>query len=165
MSPYGMHVFYCKRSTPEPKPGPGPSWSQAQAGPRPGSHTSPHKWLALRATCCTRLRQHVFSDRVASKRVAASAGWVRCEETRIQAHRREWKHGQRDVKPEEDPFSLDKLQKRMRAQLHAGSVPASTCRRPSVATQGRKLLKSKTKLKEKPKRASAACKALREMAA
>ena len=36
------------------------------------------------------------------KHAAASDGWARCEKTRIAAHRREWKRGQRDQKPENE---------------------------------------------------------------
>ena len=107
------------------------------------------------------IADHTFSDRAASKRVSAKDGWVRSEETRIAAHRREWKEGKRDHEPEHEQFSLDKLQKRLNAQLHAGCLPKKTCRRLSIAARGAKLVKMKCKQREKSKRVTASCKALR----
>ena len=107
------------------------------------------------------IADHTFSDRAASKRVSAKDGWARSEETRIAAHRREWKEGERDHEPEHEHVSLDKLQKCLNAQLHAGCLPKRTCRRPSIAARGAKMVKMKCKQREKSKRVMASCKALR----
>ena len=110
------------------------------------------------------INNHVFSHRAAFKSVGATDGWLRAEETRIPAERREWKTGKRDNKPEQDPFSLDKLQRRFKAQLHAGTVPRQTRRRLSIAERGQKLVKTKAKLRAKSLRVTAACKELRTQA-
>ena len=70
--------------------------------------------------------------------------------------------GKRDHQPELEAFSLDKLQRRLKAQLHAGSMPARSCRRLSIAARGNKLILAKAKQRAKSQRISAACKALRE---
>ena len=51
----------------------------------------------------------------------ASLAELEPEETRIAAHRRECKTGKRDHEPENEEFSLDKLQRRLNAQVHAGN--------------------------------------------
>ena len=86
---------------------------------------------------------------------------MRMEETRVPPHRREWKVGQRDHKPEEEAFSLDKPERRFRAQLHAGSMPRRSQRRLSVGRRVAKKLKYKLKGRLKSQRVTAACKALR----
>jgi hypothetical protein len=101
---------------------------------------------------------------VAKEAVAAKDGWIRIEKTRLQAHRREWKFGQRDYEPEHADFSLDKLERRLQAQVHAGGMPSKTCRRPSVAARGNKLLNQKVKQSAKEKRITAVCKAMRATA-
>ena len=107
---------------------------------------------------------HVVSDREVSVRVQAKAGWLRVETTKIPPDRRHWKRGKRDHQPEVEANSLDKLQRRLRAQLHAGSMPNRSCRRQSIAARGNKLIATKAKHRAKSKRVSAACKALREQA-
>ncbi len=79
------------------------------------------------------INNHVFSHRAACKPVGASSGWLRYEDTRIPAERRVWKTGNRDKKPEQEPFSLEKLQRRLKAQVHAGSMPKQTRRRLALA--------------------------------
>ena len=107
------------------------------------------------------INTNVFSHRAAFKSAGAKDGRLRVEETRVPAERREWKIGRRDNKPEKDPFSLDKLQRRFKAQLHAGSVPRQTRQRLSIAERGQKLVKTKAKLRAKSLRVTAACKELR----
>jgi len=107
------------------------------------------------------INNHIFSHRAACKPVGASSGWLRYEDTRIPAERRPWKTGNRDKKPEQEPFSLEKLQKRLKAQLHAGSMPKQTRRRLALANRGQKLLQAKKKLKDKSRRVTAAMNDLR----
>ena len=107
------------------------------------------------------IANHIFSDRAASQSVSAKDGWVRMDETRVTPHRREWKFGQRDNKPEEEAFSLDKLERRFKAQLHAGSMPRRSQRRLPVAIRAAKIIKLKEKMRLKSQRITAACKALR----
>jgi hypothetical protein len=107
---------------------------------------------------------HVFSDRAEKVRISAKDGWVRVEQTRIPADRRKWKRGRRDREPENEPFSLDKLQKRLDAQLHAGSMPGKTCRRLSIAKRACKLMDARAKLKRKAARITGACQELRARA-
>ena len=110
------------------------------------------------------INNHVFSDRAQSARVHAKDGWVRVERTMVAAHRREWRTGKRDAEPENETCSMDKLERRLKAQLHAGAMPRKLCRRPSLAKRGEKLLKLKSKARQKAKHVSAACKALRAKA-
>jgi hypothetical protein len=81
---------------------------------------------------------------------------LRYNETEVPAIRREWKVGKRDREPELEDFNEEKLAKRMRSQLHAGSLPTRTSRRVSVAERGQRLLAQKLKLKAKELRVSAA---------
>ena len=110
------------------------------------------------------INNHVFSDRVQSTRVQAKDGWLRAERTRVAAHRREWKTGARDVEPENEPCSLDKLERRLKSQMHAGEMFQKSCRRPGLGKRGEKLLKCKSKAREKSKRVTAAFKAMRAKA-
>ncbi len=45
----------------------------------------------------------------------------------IPANRRQWKHGKWDREPEQEAFNLDKLQRRFKAQVRAGSMPGRAC--------------------------------------
>jgi len=110
------------------------------------------------------IENHIFSDRSASTRVSARDGWVRIEETRVAADRRKWKRGKRDNQPENEEFTLDKLQKRLQAQLHAGSMPKASRRRPSIAARGNKLLRAKANQQQKTKRVTASLKSVRDAA-
>ena len=107
---------------------------------------------------------HVFSDREASVRVQAKDGWLRVETTKVPPERRKWKCGKRDHEPEVEAGSLDKLRRRLHAQLHAGSMPTRSCRRQSIAARGNKMVATKAKQRAKSQRVTAACKALREQA-
>ena len=94
----------------------------------------------------------------------AKDGWLRVERARAAAHRKEWKVGNRDAEPVKEFCSLDKLERRLKAQLHAGVMPNRNCRRPSLAKRGEKLLKVKGKQRRKSKCMTASMKALRDKA-
>ena len=94
----------------------------------------------------------------------AKDGWLRVERTRVAAHRREWRTGKRDAEPENESCSMDKLERRLKSQMHAGAMPPKNSRRPSLEKRGEKLLKLKSKARQKSKRVTAAFKAMRAKA-
>ena len=110
------------------------------------------------------ISNHVFSDRAESTRAHAKDGWLRVERTRVAAHRREWRTGKRDAETENEICSLEKLERRFKSQMHAGAMPRKSCRRPSLAKRGEKVLKSKSKARQKSMRVAAAFKAMRAKA-
>ena len=110
------------------------------------------------------IQDHVFSDRPESKRASAGQGWLRFNESPIPAARREWKVGARDREPEKEEYNVDKLHKRLKAQLHAGRMPTMTARRPSLNVRGQRLAVQKRKLKRKADHVSAAMRQAHERA-
>ena len=110
------------------------------------------------------IQDHVFSDRPESKRVAAVQGWLRINETLIPAARREWKIGSRDREPEKEEYNVEKLNRRLEAQLHAGVMPTMTCRRPSLNVRGQRLEAQRRRLKRKAEHVAAAMKETHERA-
>ena len=94
----------------------------------------------------------------------AKDGWFRVERTRVAAHRREWRVGKRDAEPENEICSLEKLERRFKSQMHADAMPRKSCRRPSLAKCGDKVLKSRGKASQKSMRGPAAFKAMRAKA-
>ena len=86
-------------------------------------------------------------------------------ETELQATRHEGKIGKRGNEPEKGPFNVDKLHKCMGARLHAGALPAASCRCPSVAARGQRLVAQRLKLKHREALVSAAMKEMSDQAA
>ena len=121
-------------------------------------------WSGLGFVYDMGIDSHVFSDRADSTRVHAKDGWFRVERTRVTAHRREWRTGKRDAEPENEICSLEKLERRFKSQMHAGAMPKKSCRRPSLVKRGDKVLKSKSKARQKSMRVAAAFKAMRAKA-
>ena len=70
-------------------------------------------------------------------------------ETELQVARLEGKIGKRDNEPEKEPCNVDKLRQCMGARLHAGALPAASCRHPSATARGQRLAAQRRKLKHK----------------
>ena len=104
------------------------------------------------------INNHVFSDRADSTRVHAKDGWFRVDRTRVAAHRREWRVGEREAEPENE------LERRLKSQMHAGAMPKKRCRRPSLVKRGGRVLKAKRKARQKSIHVAAAFKAMRAKA-